>query len=249
MTDRRLKVIAGLGELDRTSLRERAMDRLRHAVATPGDRAGNPAGGDRTVGRAGHLPGHPAGGAAPAGTRGPDRADDAEPVDRAHGQFDGELTDMFTVRSALEGLAAAVLSTRADRRTMIRQLHGAVGRLQAADDSIGELDGGRPGLPRAAVRTLTGNTTLLRAWETLTGPMRMAILFAGPAAALVNMSAARHQDLVDAIATGDPHTARSRSPRTCGRPPGRCSTRTRESAPRRSAAGPPQQTPHHAGTS
>jgi len=34
MTDRSLKVIAGLGELDRTSLRERAMDRLRQAVTT-----------------------------------------------------------------------------------------------------------------------------------------------------------------------------------------------------------------------
>ena len=34
MTDRSLKVIAGLGELDRTSLRERAMDRMRQAVTT-----------------------------------------------------------------------------------------------------------------------------------------------------------------------------------------------------------------------
>ena len=34
MRDRSLKVIAGLAELDRTSLRERAMDRLRQAVTT-----------------------------------------------------------------------------------------------------------------------------------------------------------------------------------------------------------------------
>ena len=56
---------------------------------------------------------------------------------------------------------------------------------------------------------LTGNVTLVRAWETLTGPIRVAILFAGPAAALANMSAARHQQLLDAIATGDPDAARS----------------------------------------
>ena len=56
---------------------------------------------------------------------------------------------------------------------------------------------------------LTGNATLVRAWETLTGPIRVAILFAGPAAALANMSAARHQHLLDAIGSGDPDTARS----------------------------------------
>ncbi len=49
----------------------------------------------------------------------------------------------------------------------------------------------------------------MRAWETLTGPIRVAILFAGPATALANMSAARHQQLLDAIASGDPDTARS----------------------------------------
>ena len=37
----------------------------------------------------------------------------------------------------------------------------------------------------------------------------MAILFAGPVAALANMSAARHQQLLDAIDSGDPVTARS----------------------------------------
>ena len=43
----------------------------------------------------------------------------------------------------------------------------------------------------------------------MTGPIRVAIPFAGPAAALANMSAARHQQLLDAIATGDPDAARS----------------------------------------
>ena len=77
---------------------------------------------------------------------------------------------------------------------------------------------------------LTGNATLVRAWETLTGPIRVAILFAGPATALANMSAARHQQLARrdrqrrpghrpergrrAHARGRPHAAGPRSSET-----------------------------------
>ena len=43
--------------------------------------------------------------------------------------------------------------------------------------------------------------------RSLTGPIRVAILFAGPATAAANMAAARHQLIVDAIAGGNPDTA------------------------------------------
>lgn len=56
---------------------------------------------------------------------------------------------------------------------------------------------------------LSGNVTLVRSWETLTGPIRMSITFAGPDKALTNMSAARHRTLVDVIAAGDPIAARA----------------------------------------
>jgi DNA-binding FadR family transcriptional regulator len=55
---------------------------------------------------------------------------------------------------------------------------------------------------------LTGNFTLVRTWEALAGSIRMSIMFAGSEKAVANMSVPRHQQVVDAIATGDPNTAR-----------------------------------------
>ena len=91
---------------------------------------------------------------------------------------------------------------------MLAQLQTALDALQAADGSISDMVEADLAFHRLLCE-LTGNATLVRAWETLTGPIRVAILFAGPAAAVTNMSAARHQHLLDAIASGDPGTARS----------------------------------------
>ena len=118
-----------------------------------------------------------------------------------------ELADMFAVRAALEGLAAADLSTRSDRDLSLGRLRAAVDALGSADGSIGDMVEADLAFHRLLC-DLTGNATLVRAWGTLTGPIRVAILFGGPAAALTNMSAARHQQLLDAIAGGDPGTAR-----------------------------------------
>ena len=205
MTDRSLKVIAGLGELDRTSLRERAMDRLRQAVTTREIAPGTRLVETELSAALGISRGTLREALRQLEHEGLIETDDRNRL-AVRTLSTVELTDMFTVRSALEGLAAAVLSTRADRPTMVRQLQTAVDLLQAAHGSISDSTEADLDFHRLLCE-LTGNTTLLRAWETLTGPMRMAILFAGPEAATVNMSASRHQDLVDAIATGDPHTA------------------------------------------
>ena len=108
---------------------------------------------------------------------------------------DAELADMFTVRAALEGLAAATISTRPDRDVLLAKLQTALDALQAADGSISDMVDADLGFHRLLCEA-TGNVTLIRAWETLTGPIRVAILFAGPVAALTNMSAARHQHLL-----------------------------------------------------
>lgn len=207
MSERSLKVIAGLGELDRTSLRERAMDRLRHAVTTR-----EIAPGTRLVETELSAALGISRGTLREALRQLEHEGLIETDERGRLTVrtlsTGELADMFTVRSALEGLAAAVLTTCPDLATVVRRLQGAVDVLQAAHGSIGESIEADLHFHRLLCE-LTGNTTLLRAWETLTGPMRMAILFAGPETAVVNMSAPRHQELVDAIATGDPHTAQS----------------------------------------
>jgi DNA-binding GntR family transcriptional regulator len=99
---------------------------------------------------------------------------------------DTELADMFTVRAALEGLAAASISTRPDRDLLLAELQTALDALQAADGSIYDMVDADLAFHRLLCE-LTRNATLVRAWETLT----------------------RHQHLVDAIGSGDPSTARS----------------------------------------
>ena len=207
MAARELTVVAGLAELDRTSLRERAVDRVRAAVTTreiaPGTRLvetelSAALGISRgTLREALRQLEHE--GLIKAGNRGRLTVCTLS---------EAELADMFTVRSALEGLAAAIISTRPDRVALLRQLQGALDVLQAVAGPIDGVVEADLAFHRLLCE-LTGNATLVRAWETLTGPIRMAIRFAGPAAALVNMSASRHQLLVDAIATGDPHAAQA----------------------------------------
>jgi DNA-binding GntR family transcriptional regulator len=206
MMARELKLITGLVELDRTSLRERAMEMLRAAVTTreiePGSRLvetelsaamGISRGTLREALRQLEYEG-----LIEVGERG--RL-------TVRTLTDAELADMFTVRAALEGLAAATISTRPDRDVLLPELQTALDALQAADGSINDMVDADLAFHRLLCEA-SGNTTLVRAWETLTGPIRVAILFAGPAAALANMSVPRHQELLDAIATGDPDTAR-----------------------------------------
>ena len=136
----------------------------------------------------------------------------------------------------LEGLAAAIISTRPDRAALVAQLQDALDASQAADGSIGDVVEADLAFHRLLCE-LTGNATLVRAWETLTGPIRMAILFAGPATALANMSASRHQHLVDAIASGDPrHRPECGRRAHAARPPARCSPSQQDSEHSRSGS-------------
>jgi len=50
---------------------------------------------------------------------------------------------------------------------------------------------------------LTGNETLLHTWQGLEGSIRMSIMFAGTERAVGNMDVARHDEIVDAIDSGD----------------------------------------------
>ena len=49
----------------------------------------------------------------------------------------------------------------------------------------------------------TVNDTLMHTWESLEGSIRMSIMFAGIERATGNMDVARHEAIVDAIASGD----------------------------------------------
>jgi DNA-binding FadR family transcriptional regulator len=50
---------------------------------------------------------------------------------------------------------------------------------------------------------LTDNDHFAHAWESLEGSIRMSIMFAGTERAIRNMDVARHEAIVDAIASGD----------------------------------------------
>ena len=119
-----------------------------------------------------------------------------------------EIADIFAVRAALESLAASIVAARPDRTAITLALRGALDRMSKApkqeslDDRIeADLDFHRL-LCRSA-----DNETLLHTWTNLEGSIRMSIMYAGRGKAVGNMDTDRHHEMVDAIDTGDPHTA------------------------------------------
>lgn len=118
-----------------------------------------------------------------------------------------EIDEMFVVRAALEGLAAALLASSPQREELVPELQKALDDLAAANGSVNEMVEIDLDFHRTMC-ALTGNSTLVHAWESLAGSIRMSIMFAGADSAITNMSVRRHQNIVDAIAGGDPGLAR-----------------------------------------
>ncbi|HKP08051.1 MAG TPA: GntR family transcriptional regulator, partial [Microbacterium sp.] len=118
-----------------------------------------------------------------------------------------ELRGLFEVRAALESLAARTLAARKDLPEVVARLRAAVEQMASA--------AGPPWEPRMQADMafhllmceLTGNPTLIRAWSALAGSIQMSIVAAGVERAVTNMDVARHLEIVDAIATGDPDAA------------------------------------------
>jgi DNA-binding GntR family transcriptional regulator len=119
-----------------------------------------------------------------------------------------EIVDVFVVRASLEGLAATLLAQRPDRSEAVVQLRELLQAMARAADEM-DLEG-RIEADLAfhrAMCQLTGNESLLHTWEGLEGSIRMSIMFAGTPRAIGNMDVARHDAIVDAIASGDPDQA------------------------------------------
>ncbi|MFZ8758778.1 GntR family transcriptional regulator [Microbacterium sp. HMH0099] len=114
-----------------------------------------------------------------------------------------ELVGLFQVRSALEALAVSLLAAREDRTALVETLASAA-QAMAPDKSkslndrmLADLD-----FHRELCR-LTGNDSLVRAWEGLVASIQMSITHAGVDRALENINVERHLDIVRAIETGD----------------------------------------------
>ena len=135
---RELKLITGLVELDRTSLRERALEMVRKAVT-----AGEIEPGSRLVETELSAVMGISRGTLREALRQLEYEGLIEVGERGRLTVrtltDAELADMFTVRAALEGLAAATISTRPDRDVLLPELQTALDALQAADGSINDM--------------------------------------------------------------------------------------------------------------
>jgi DNA-binding GntR family transcriptional regulator len=119
-----------------------------------------------------------------------------------------EIRDIYSVRAALESLAARTLCELPDRQRVIDSLRAAIEAMEAATHgSLEERVESDLEFHRTMCR-LTGNETLLHSWESLEGSIRMSIMFAGLEKGVKNMSVARHHDIVAAIETGDSTLAR-----------------------------------------
>ncbi|NMN93814.1 GntR family transcriptional regulator [Antrihabitans stalactiti] len=116
---------------------------------------------------------------------------------------DKEIRDIFAVRAALESLAARELAQLPDRAPAIATLRATLDAMARAGNENLE---GRIEADLEFHRTLcrlTGNETLLHSWISLEGSIRMSIMFAGLGKAVGNMDVDRHNEIVDAIDTGD----------------------------------------------
>ena len=206
MAVREPEPVAGLVALDRTSLRERAMGVLRSAVTS-----GEIAPGTRLVETELSAALGISRGTLREALRQMQQEGLVEAGERGRLTVrtlsDAEILDMFAVRAALEGLAAFIVSGRADRAALVVRLQAALDAIDEAKGSINDMVEVDLAFHRLLCE-LTGNPTLVRTWEALTGPIRMSIMFAGTDRALSNMSVPRHQVLVDAVAAGDPDKAR-----------------------------------------
>ena len=198
--------VSRLGGLAKTSLREQALDVLRNAVTS-----GEIAPGTHLVETELSAALSISRGTLREALRQLEQEGLVEPSERGRLRVRTlnatEIEDMFAVRSALEGLAAASLCRLKNRKPVIKKLQAALDALGAATGSIHDMVEIDLEFHRTLC-SLTGNAALLRSWEGIAGSIRMSIMFAGTDRALSNMSVPRHQVLVDAVAAGDPDQAR-----------------------------------------
>jgi DNA-binding GntR family transcriptional regulator len=118
-----------------------------------------------------------------------------------------EIKDIFNVRAALESLAARELSAKPDRAGAVQALRAAVAEMEKwAASNLEDRIEADLNFHRTMCH-LTGNQTLLHSWSSLEGTIRMSIMFAGVDRAIKNMDARRHHEIVDAIESGDADAA------------------------------------------
>jgi len=197
-----------LSNLDRSTLRERALEALRSAITSgqyrPGDHlsevalASNLGVSRGTVREAlRHLQQE---GLVTAGTRNMLRVSTVSPKD---------VRELFRVRAALEGLAVSEIIASPQRDAAVAALHEALDRLVDTDGDFAtrleaDLDF------HLQLCRLSGNDMLVEAWRYLEGRIRVTIMNCETVDTPISMMArTRHAPIVEAIERGDVEAAKS----------------------------------------
>jgi DNA-binding GntR family transcriptional regulator len=190
-----------LSSLDRSTLRERALEALRSAITSgryrPGDHLGE-------VELAAHL-GVSRGtvrealrhlqqeGLVTAGNRGMLRVNEISPT---------EVRELFRVRAALESLAVSEIVGSADRARAVAALREALARLESTEgDFAANLEADLNF--HLQLCRLSGNSMLVEAWRYLEGRVRVTIMNYESDEKPTMMSRDRHAPVVEAIERGD----------------------------------------------
>jgi DNA-binding GntR family transcriptional regulator len=189
-----------LASLDRSTLRERALEALRAAITSGQYRPGDHLGEEELAGRLGvsrgtvrealrHLQQE---GLVTAGARG---------MLRVHSLPPGEIRDLFQVRGALEGLAVTLLIASPRKDEAVLRLRKALSDLDDPDHDFSAHIDADLGF-HLLLCQLTGNSVLVDAWRHLEGRVRITI-FSDNERHLNILSGSHHAPIVDAIEEGD----------------------------------------------
>ena len=191
--------------LNRSTLRERALQALRSAVMSGQYRPGDHLGEVELATRLGisrgtvrealrHLEQE---GLVTAGLRGMLRVNRLSPQ---------EIRGLYRVRAALEGLAVRTIIDSPDRDSSVETLRAAVSQLADTSGDFAahvEADLGF----HLLLCQLADNPMLVESWKHLEGRIRISIMSHDAEQLPSIMSRDRHAPIVDAIAAGDVQTA------------------------------------------
>ncbi|WP_093248960.1 GntR family transcriptional regulator [Tessaracoccus oleiagri] len=113
-----------------------------------------------------------------------------------------KVYELFTVRAALEGLAARLIAEHPDRGSHQETLRQRLAVMsEQRDGPIVDLIDADLAFHRTLVE-LAGNAVLQSSWLALEGPLRMAIMHAGADRARANITVEKHRPFIDALDVG-----------------------------------------------
>jgi DNA-binding GntR family transcriptional regulator len=190
-----------LTNLDRSTLRERALEALRAAITSGEYRPGDHLGEEELAGRLGvsrgtvrealrHLQQE---GLVTAGARG---------MLRVNSLSAAEIRELFQVRGALEGLAVTLIIASPRRNVAVAALRKALSDLDEPDRDFGAHIDADLGF-HLLLCQLSENSVLVDAWRHLEGLVRITILSDGDEHHSDLMSGSHHAPIVDSVEAGD----------------------------------------------